>query len=348
MVGMKMKTVKAVQPYIHSGHLNFKLAPYRAWMSVASHGMEGTVAPPLYPPRVLHGLAFKYEMPKIFSLPLFRGKCAILMFVEPVSLYFDTFPYYVSHEIIPMFWDCWPCYYDKVEKWLRKHNVKTAIFTSRQEMEEVKTRIPELNTLWCPEAVDISQYKQGKDLKDRNIDLLEFGRSNIKVLGESFYKHDLSKDSLELSGTKTISHVCTQANGKFLYNNEELYELMGDAKITICLPKSMTHPDIAEGVETLTQRYWEAMLSRIVIVGHAPKELIDFIGYNPVVELFVDSTIASDVSVRELINGIMENIENYQKLVDMNRKTALRMGNWTLRMEVIKEWLISLGYKCNC
>lgn len=332
-----MKTVKAVQPYIHPGHLNFKLAPYRAWMSVASHGMEGTVAPPLYPPRVLHGLAFKYEMPKIFSLPLFRGKCAILMFVEPVSLYFDTFPYYVSHEIIPVFWDCWPCYYDKVEKWLRKHNVKTAIFTSQQEMEEMETRIPELNTLWCPEAVDISQYKQGKDLKDRNIDLLEFGRSNIKVLGESFYKHDLSKDSLELSGTKTISHVCTQANGKFLYNNEELYELMGDAKITICLPKSMTHPDIAEGVETLTQRYWEAMLSRIVIVGHAPKELIDFIGYNPVIELDVERAT-------EQIVDVISHIKEYQERVDRNRQCAIEMADWTLRMKNIKSWLIEKGY----
>lgn len=332
-----MKTVKAVQPYIHPGHLNFKLAPYRAWMSVASHGMEGTAAPPLYPPRVLHGLAFKYEMPKIFSFPLFRERCAMLMFVEPVSLYFDTFPYYVSHEIIPMFWDCWPCYYDKVERWLRKHNVKTAIFTSRQEMEEMKTRIPELNTLWCPEAVDISLYKQGKELKDRKINLLEFGRPNTKVLGGNFYKQTLSKDSQELSGKRTINHVCTQVNGKFLYNNEELYEVMGDAKITICLPKSMTHPDIAEGVETLTQRYWEAMLSRMVIVGHAPKELIDFIGYNPVIELDVERAT-------EQIVDVISHIKEYQELVDRNCQCAIEMADWTLRMETIKDWLIEKGY----
>ncbi|MDE6152191.1 MAG: hypothetical protein K2G12_09445 [Prevotella sp.] len=340
-----MKTVKVVQPHIHPGHLNFKLAPYRAWISSVSHSREGTVAPPLYPPRFLHGFAFKCEIPKIFSLPLFRGKCAILMFVEPVSLYFDTFPYYVSHEIIPMFWDCWPCYYDKVEKWLRKHNVKTAIFTSRLEMEEMKTRIPELNTLWCPEAVDTSLYKQGKDLKDRNIDLLEFGRSNTKVLGESFYKHDLPKDSLKLSGAKTTNHVCTQVNGKFLYNNEELYEVMGDAKITICLPKSMTHPDIAEGVETLTQRYWEAMLSRMVIVGHAPKELVDFIGYNPVIEIPDHRNTCAVPDMQNLIAKILEKIDDYQELVDRNRETALNMGGWNVRMKMVREWLSSLEYE---
>ena len=36
---------------------------------------------------------------------------------------------------------------------------------------------------------------------------------------------------------------------------------------------------------TLTQRYWECMFSRMVMVGHAPQEFIDFIGYNPVIEL---------------------------------------------------------------
>ena len=47
----------------------------------------------------------------------------------------------------------------------------------------------------------------------------------------------------------------------------------------------MTQPEVAGDIETLTQRYWECMFSRMVMVGHAPQELIDFIGYNPVIEL---------------------------------------------------------------
>lgn len=39
-----------------------------------------------------------------------------------------------------------------------------------------------INVIWCPEAVDDSVYQKGKLLKDRNLDLLEFGRSNDKVL----------------------------------------------------------------------------------------------------------------------------------------------------------------------
>jgi hypothetical protein len=177
--------------------------------------------------------------------------------------------------------------------------------------------------LWCPEAVDASNYKKGKLLKERCINLLEFGRSNERVLGK------LSIDN----------HVCTYVNGKFIYSNEELYEAMGDARITVCLPKSMTHPDIAQGIETLTQRYWEAMLSPMVIIGHAPKELIDICGYNPVLELPNDKE-----QINTFILNIISNIEDYQELVDRNRQTALEKGLWSIRMKDVVKWLDNIGY----
>lgn len=245
------------------------------------------------------------------------------MFVEPVSITFDTFPYYATHEVIPFIWDCWPCYYVKMEAWFKRHETRTAIFTSRMEMEEMQKRCPQVKMLWCPEAVDATLYKKGKPLAERTINLLEFGRSNERVLGK------ISIDN----------HVCTYVNGKFIYSNEELYEAMGDARITVCLPKSMTHPDIAQGIETLTQRYWEAMLSRMVIIGHAPKELIDICGYNPVLELPNDKE-----QINTFILNIISNIEDYQELVDRNRQTALEKGLWSIRMKDVVKWLDNIGY----
>jgi hypothetical protein len=190
-------------------------------------------------------------------------------------------------------------------------------------MEEMQKRCPQVKMLWCSEAVDVLNYKKGEPLKNRNINLLEFGRSNERVLGK------LSIDN----------HVCTYVNGKFIYSNEELYEAMGDARITVCLPKSMTHPDIAQGVETLTQRYWEAMLSRMVIIGHAPRELIDICGYNPVLELPDDKE-----QINTFIFNILSNIEDYQEMVDRNCQTALEKGRWSIRMKDVVKWLENIGY----
>lgn len=319
------KYIKAVPPYIHPGFLNFKLAPFEAWKR-----LRGDVAKSHYPPKCLHGAAFRWELPTLWK----SKKEARLRFVEPVSLFFDTFPDYARYEVVPMFWDCWPCYFEKTCEWLRKHGGRTAIFSSRQTAEMMQERFSgknkgwqRINVIWCPEAVDGDVYQKGKLLKDRTIDLLEFGRSNEKVLQ---------------TGALSLNHVCTKQNGKFIYTNEQLYQAMGDAKVTIALPRSMTQPEMAGDIETLTQRYWECMFSRMVMVGHAPQEFVDFIGYNPVIEL------REDISAEALIRDVLEHIDDYQELVDKNRETAERLGSWDVRIKWLMEELRQVYEVYNC
>ena len=303
------KILKAVSPFIHPSFLNFKMMPYEAWKRNG-----GGVAKAHYPWRWLHGAAYRWELPTIWKC----RKEARLRFVEPVSLKFDSFPDYARYEVVPMFWDCWPRYFEMTCEWLRKHRVRTAIFSSRMTAERMHKRFPDMEIIWCPEAVDGDVYQKGKLLKDRTIDLLEFGRSNEKVLQ---------------AGALSLNHVCTKQNGKFIYTNEQLYQAMGDAKVTIALPRSMTQPEMAGDIETLTQRYWECMFSRMVMVGHAPQELVDFIGYNPVIEL------RKDISAEALIRDVLEHIDDYQELVDKNRETAERLGSWNVRMKWLMEEL---------
>ena len=308
------KRLRAVAPYIHPEYLNFKTAPYEAWVVNG-----GQVAKGHYPWRPFHGVVFRHELPLLGQ----NNDEARLRFVEPVSLLFDTFPDYARYEIVPMFWDCWPGYSDMVCQWLRRHGVRTAIFSSRQTAELFMGRFPDMHVVWCPEAADASCYDKGKALADREIDLLEFGRSNEKVIQAKVF------EKARVAG-RAIRHVCTRQKDKFIYTNEQLYRAMGDAKVTITLPRSMTDPATAGNIETLTQRYWECMFSRMVMVGHAPQELVDFIGYNPVVEMRDDMTAA------EQIVDVLEHIADYQDLVDKNLDTAQRLGSWNVRMR----WLM--------
>ena len=314
-----MKTVKAVAPYIHPEELNFKTSPYEAWVKLG-----GQMAKANYPHRLLHGLAFRYEIPTILK----SSKEARLRFVEPVSLSFDTFPDYAHYEIIPFVWDCWPRYFEKMCHWMKKHQVRTAIFTSSQTAERMRQRFPEMNIMYCPEAVDSSLYHQGKSLKERSIDLLEFGRGS----GIDFNEND------NKNGSKKICYVCTKVNGKFTYTNSQLYKAIGDAKVTITLPRSITQPEIAGDIETLTQRYWECMFSRMVMVGKAPKELTELIGYNPVLDMDKEH-------VCEQILDILAHIEDYQEMVDRNREIALHLGDWNIRIHKVITWLQRCGYK---
>jgi hypothetical protein len=314
-----LKNIKALSPYIYPNQLNFKDKAFNAWRKQFSNAVvEG------WYPKLLHGVLFRRDLFPTFC----HFGDARLIFVQPFSLYFDASISVLTHEVVPFIWDCWPCFYNMMEKWLIRHNVKTAIFTSRQEMEAMKQRCPHIDMIWCPEGIDTSRYTAGKPLTERTIDLLEFGRSNEKIIPAGAFEG--------------IRHIATKVGDSFIYNDKQLYEAMGDAKVTICLPRSITHPEEAGGIETLTQRYWECMLSRIVMVGHAPKELVDLIGYNPCVEISSDSS-----DVKRQISDIIEHIEDYQVLVDKNRVVALQYGDWKNRMCQVMDFLESKGYKCS-
>lgn len=310
-----MKQVYAVAPYNHG--INFKMQVYNTWIKTG-----GEIMSCHYPPFFLHGFAFNKELPAIWR----SKKKAQLRFVEPVSISFDTFPDYTHYEIIPMIWDCWPMYFEKTCQWFIKHNVRTAIFTSSQTADRMKERFPEMNILAITEGIDTSKYIEGKNLNERSIDLLEFGRRNKKVF--------------DVNLPQNYTHLYSK-NGEHLFKTEQdLVYGLADSKITVCYPRCDTQPQKAGDIETLTQRYWEAMLSRIVIVGRAPKELIDLIGYNPVIEI-------SNENQQNKIIEILDNIDDYQSLVDKNRETALKLGDWDLRIELIAHWLRGIGYIVN-
>lgn len=81
--------------------------------------------------------------------------------------------------------------------------------------------------------------------------------------------------------------------------------------------------------ELFQELFQPSMLSRNIILGHAPKELIDIVGYNPVIEY--DYTKDSAMQVQNILN----NIDAYQYLVDKNRESALKYGDWKKRIRII-------------
>ena len=80
------------------------------------------------------------------------------------------------------------------------------------------------------------------------------------------------------------------------------------------------------------------MLSRVIIIGKAPKELVDILGYNPVISLDREN-------FANQVKDILEHVEDYQDLVDKNREMALKLGDWKERAKAIKGELLNKGYK---
>lgn len=302
------KIIKAVEPYYYKGKVNFKYKPYDAWKKI---GMP--VAKAHYPWRPFHRLVFNYSLPAIGV----SKTEARLRFVQPYSLSFDTWPDYLIYEIIPFFWDVWPDYFDITCLWLRRYNVRTAIFTSSQMAERIQTQFPEMNVFAVTEGIDVASYHKGKPLTERTIDFLNYGRGIERIV-----EYDLN--NMRGAGGKE--------NIKMGFTQEELFTAIADAKVVAAYPRSWTHPEQAGDIETLTQRYWECMLSRCVMIGHAPQELINLIGYNPVIEIDKDNP-------QHQLEDVIAHISDYQELVDRNRDAALKYGDWMYSINRVVEFI---------
>ena len=309
-----MKIVKAIPPYIYKGASNFKYYPCEAWEKIG-----GKVSRNFYPPQFLHSLIYRITLPSIFK----NKREARLRFVSGYSIQFDTFPDYAFYEVIPLIWDCWPKQVESVAAFFRKHQVKTAIFTSSQTADVFRDLFPKMNIQTITEGIKIDLYSPGNVLSDRKIDILEIGRKD-----GNFFKTPLPEG---------INHIKTGNFARTFQSDEEFRAALADTKVTVTVPRCDVNPETAGNIETLTQRYWECMLSRIVMVGRAPKEFINLIGYNPVIDW--DGNDASP-----LVSDILGNIGKYQDLVNRNYETAKEMASWEMRMKDIMIYFKNKGY----
>lgn len=269
--------------------------------------------------RSTRGRVGKLRVSRNFSF-LSKGKYLIVLcggFPD-----YAAFPYAYVNRIIPVIWDSWPIYWDKIINSFKRHNVRIAFFTQRQVANMLAEKLPGVQCIYLPEALTPNGYLSGSILSKRSIDVLELGRLHAPVHNE-----------LEsLSGSMSINHLyANDVTQKRLFDTfDELAYGLSESKIVINYPRCVTHPEVAGQVETLTQRYWECMYSRSILVGHAPQELIDLVGYNPVIEADVKN-------IKEIVVEILNNIDNYQELVDRNYETAKRLGSWDSRMDFFLE-----------
>ncbi|MEJ1969750.1 MAG: glycosyltransferase [Rhizomicrobium sp.] len=274
-------------------------------------GVPATVAlPDAFAETIAKVLAKLKLLRKIAAL----GSRVYLVPVNGLSEYM-TFPRCYFSDMVTFSFDCWP---DRYEAWVgffRRHRPKVAFISSRASVIYMRTRLPDLVFAWMPEATDPAAYDSRLPLAARTTDLLELGRRK-----PSF--HDAVAPAMKREG---FTHLYERVVGEKIFgaSQKSLADGLGAAKLVACFPASATHA-FAGGVETITHRYFEAIASRCLPVGHAPADLVEMFGYNPVVEIG-----ESDAAGRIL--SLLGDIARWQPLVERNYRRLLEVGTWDVR-----------------
>jgi hypothetical protein len=260
--------------------------------------------------------------------PLVRNRrSAILGLVGAVSE-FRWFPYAYTVEPIPWCFDCWPHNFERWRRFFVRHRVRFAAFTARAAMAYFRERLPTLRCEWFPEACDPDDFDGSRKLASRSIDVIEHGR-----------QYGAFHSALVGGLGRGVRHVFADRPGAVLFKTmRELQAALCDSKIAICVPRTLTHPEQAGSVETVTYRYFEVMAAGCIPVGVAPRELCDLFGFNPVVEA-TPETLASTVT------DIIAQPGKYDPLVARNLARLREVGTWRSRMTTLLEWLKRQGFE---
>jgi hypothetical protein len=227
----------------------------------------------------------------------------------------DIFPAGFLHRIVPWIYDCWPQNWDRWEALLRRHGVRLAFFSSSQAAQEFGRRLPDVSCRWMPEAVDPGDYDPSLPLRARAIDVVELGRRSEPI-------HRRLEPLLR---DRALSHEFQVPGAPRLYPTQrDLRAALARTRVLVCLPKTMTHPEAAGGLETATHRYFEGMASGCVLVGRCPAELRELWGFDPVVPI-------NPLEPERAVLAVLDRLDGHQALVDRNLRRLREVGTWRHR-----------------
>jgi len=275
------------------------------------------------------GMFWAKSLAKLGLLRKFRqgtGPAYFVPLMGPAE--YRLFPHCYGADSIVYCYDCWPAYYDRWEAIFRRHQIRLAFFSARQSAEYFAARIPEMRSVWLPEATDPQVYERRLPLHERKIEVLELGRRYD-------WWHAQVTPGL---ASQRVSHRYENPRGQIIFpTREDFLRGLGNSRISVCFPASLTTPERAGEVETVTHRYFEAMASGCLLLGHCPAELAELFGYNPVIE------VERDAPLEQLLN-ILAQIQTYQEQVERNYQRLLEVGTWQVRVRTLLTALEEAGY----
>ena len=220
--------------------------------------------------------------------------------------------------------DAWPSTHDKIQNYAESCQIDYLFLSSQQATKMLQERLPHVSCHWIPEGINPESYHY-LSLAEKDIDVLQLGRRYNSY-------HNLIVEPLAQADRV---YFYEKIAGQIIFpTRAEYLDALARSRISICVPATLTHPDRAGGIETMTTRYLQSMLSKCLILGHAPRETIELFGYNPIIEIDTQAPVAQ-------LQFIMKNIAEYSSLIEKNYQTVLAGHTWQHRWRQIASLLWS-------
>jgi hypothetical protein len=138
-------------------------------------------------------------------------------------------------------WDVWEHDIDHWVRAIRRFRCVGLISTSAQAAALIADALPGFPVESVPEAIQVSRYLSTVPLSNRSTGVLELGRRYEKWHGEV----------LDALRTAEVPHLYEREKGQLVFPTDaEMVAGLQNAAISVCFPRSMTHPESAGAIES--------------------------------------------------------------------------------------------------
>jgi hypothetical protein len=236
---------------------------------------------------------------------------------------YRSFGFLTKHNKSIFMIDAWEHDHEKIVDFVNTFKIDNIFISSLQATNMLGLLIRETKINWIPEGINPEEYKY-LSYNEKNIDVLAFGR-----------KYDLYHDQIVgyLQENEKI-YLYEKVKGEIIFPTRiEFINGLAHSKVSICVTANITHPLRSGNIETMNIRYLQSIVSKCLLVGHAPKEMIQLFGYNPVIEIDMENPV-------EQLDEILKNYSDYIPLIEKNYQIVLKYHTWKDRWNQIKECLI--------
>lgn len=213
--------------------------------------------------------------------------------------------------------DVWPATFPFFEYFFQKMKFRNVFLSSRAAAIYFNDRIARTKFHWIPEGIDVNSYFF-VDYSKKDIDILQFGRKY----------EDVHQDIVNCN--EKFSYLYQKGSDKLFVTNAEFKQALARTKVSLCFPATVTHPEKAGGISTMTARYLQSMASKCLVVGMMPDEMKELFDYKPVVEIDLDRPYKH-------LEDILEHYEDYRGLIERNYDCVRKFHSWGNRWQAMKE-----------
>ena len=172
-----------------------------------------------------------------------------------------------------------------------------------------------------PEGIDPAQFRF-VPFADKDIDVVQIGR-------QWDWYNDAVDDRCAGLGVRYL-HSGTDRGGPALFAGREAFvSALARARISICAPRIVTHPEETGCISTMTNRFLQSMASKCLVVGVCPDELRTLFGYDPVVPVDLRDPAGQ-------LRHILDRFDDYIALIERNHAEVTRRHHWDDRVARIE------------